>query len=390
MRAGHTDERRIEGAEARVVALAAVHVADEGLVGVAPADPTAAVHVHRPPVGADLGQDPVLADVDALVGECHRGSRLLAAEGTVLEDHRHAADDPCLLQDDVDRVVRVALNLLKAVRDLVEGGDRQAAREGVSCVGDARQEAAEPDPVQAGDRDLVRRPVEMAPGHRGRGEPAFEVGPQRGKVRLERVRAREALRVGQLRVCRGAAENPARGVRPDPQIGRAFHLAVDLGDAVCDRAVDRDQRGLEVPLVAQADEVAWGEILVQHQQSDLVHDEALVADGLVEPVRRGDCLDPGAREVALPDRGGLGFPAVDGGDGAWKPEHARRTDEPGGLAALPFLLQAGEVLGRDPVVAHVGPLGVEGERALLEGERAASVDGRDPTQEDKRYGHDQK
>src|SRR5206468_9065902 len=98
-------ERRPEGAKTGVVALAAVDVADERAVRVAPPDATRAVDVHAPQVGADLVQDLVLAEADALVRERHRGRCLLAAARVVLVDEVDPRDDVGLAERGVYRLI---------------------------------------------------------------------------------------------------------------------------------------------------------------------------------------------------------------------------------------------------------------------------------------------
>src|SRR5258708_18999446 len=105
MRLGDPHERRVERAVSGVVALAAVHVADERLVRVAPAHPAASVHVHRSAVSAELGEYLVLAEVDALVSERHRGRGLLAAQRMALVDESDARDDVRAAQRALYRVV---------------------------------------------------------------------------------------------------------------------------------------------------------------------------------------------------------------------------------------------------------------------------------------------
>ena len=75
---GPRQGRRVH-AVACEVRLAAVHVAHELLVGVAPAqDRAVGCQLRGPMVGADDGQDRLLGTADALVGQRHLQRRRLA------------------------------------------------------------------------------------------------------------------------------------------------------------------------------------------------------------------------------------------------------------------------------------------------------------------------
>src|SRR5258708_16524549 len=79
MRFGDANQRRIEGAETRPVALAPVHIADERLVWVAPPHSALPIYIHRTSVSAELRKDLVLAAVNPLVCHAHRPRSLFAS-----------------------------------------------------------------------------------------------------------------------------------------------------------------------------------------------------------------------------------------------------------------------------------------------------------------------
>ena len=155
MRPRNANQRRVIRAEAGVVALAAVHIAYESLIGIPPADAPGGVHIHRPLIGANLAEDLVLANVDALVRERHRCGSFFAAQRMVLVDERNARDDVRLAHDHVDLVVRGRRHLLQVDGDRVELSRRERAGVQDPVIGNLGVEAGRIDPIDRGDRALV-------------------------------------------------------------------------------------------------------------------------------------------------------------------------------------------------------------------------------------------
>src|ERR1700730_3514395 len=120
MRLRDPHERRVVGTVTAKVALAGVDVADEGRVRVAPSQCAGRVTVRRATIRSELGEYLVLAHIDALMREGHRGRGLLAAQGMVLVVESRRPNHVRGVEHGVYRTGRGGRDAVQVRRDPVE------------------------------------------------------------------------------------------------------------------------------------------------------------------------------------------------------------------------------------------------------------------------------
>ena len=359
VRLGEPHQRRVVGAEACVVALAPVDVADKGLVRVAPSHPALPVDVHRAPVGAYLGEDLVLADEDPLVGQGHRRRRLLAAQRMVLVIESNARDDVGLAHDHVDGMVGRGRSLLEVVADRVELLGGQSVRIQGLVVRHAVPVARDVDPVKRRRRHLIARRLEDLLCRARRIQPALQVRLQREQVAGQELGVRHPLPRPEKAVVVGASQQVSGGITADAQAPGLLSLSDDTRCDAGDVPVDGDEPGLHRPVIAQSRQVERRDSLRQRLQAKLSLDLGLRGQRAVERLLGDHRLAAEPAQVARPDGIRLGLPPGDGVGATGQPEHSAGPDHDGRLRLRPLPFQGGEVGVGDPVVAHVGPSRVE-------------------------------
>src|SRR5258706_3243908 len=149
MRSSDANQRRVVGSVPGEVALASVDVAYEGLVRVAPANPAGRVDVCGSAVRPQLGEDLVLAQIDALVRESHRRRSFLAAQRVILVIEGDPRNDVPGAESGVDRAVCAGRDLVQITGDAVELVDGGGAAVSRVITDDSRLERAHVDSVKA-------------------------------------------------------------------------------------------------------------------------------------------------------------------------------------------------------------------------------------------------